>query len=121
MHPKILWPNNKKFAFTIFDDTDRANLKDIQSVYECLDELGFKTTKSVWVIKGNRPHESSGVTCDDKMYVNWLLGLKDKLYSNPKSFEYVNARLLSLGCFRIQFGTKTISLYFLIDFTQEQK
>ena len=78
MHPRISWPNNKKFAFTIFDDTDRANLKDIQLVYEYLDTLGFKTTKSVWVIKGNRPHESSGVTCDDKMYLDWLLGLKIK-------------------------------------------
>ena len=78
MHPKISWPNNKQFAFTIFDDTDRANLKDVQLVYQCLDELGFKTTKSVWVTKGNKPHESSGVTCDDKMYLNWLLELKNK-------------------------------------------
>ena len=78
MHQKISWPNNKQFAFTIFDDTDRANLKDIQLVYQCLDELGFKTTKSVWVTKGNKPHESSGVTCDDKMYLNWLLELKNK-------------------------------------------
>ena len=68
MQPKILWPNKKRFAFTIFDDTDRANLKDIQLVYQCLDDLGFKTTKSVWVTKGNKPHESSGVTCDDKNY-----------------------------------------------------
>ena len=78
MHQKISWPNNKQFAFTIFDDTDRANLKDVQLVYQCLDELGFKTTKSVWVTKGNKPHESSGVTCDDKMYLNWLLELKNK-------------------------------------------
>ena len=78
MHPKISWPSNKRFAFTIFDDTDRANLKDIQLAYQCLDELGFKTTKSVWVTKGNKPHESSGVTCDDKMYLNWLLELKNK-------------------------------------------
>jgi len=78
MYPRISWPNNKKFAFTIFDDTDRANLKDIQLVYEYLDKLGFKTTKSVWITKGNRPHESSGVTCDDKKYLDWLLGLKNK-------------------------------------------
>ena len=50
MQPKILWPNNKRFAFTIFDDTDRANLKDNQLVYQCLNELNFKTTKSVWML-----------------------------------------------------------------------
>ena len=49
---KIHWPNNKKFAFTIFDDTDGANLKDNQLVYDYLNELNFKTTKSVWVKKG---------------------------------------------------------------------
>ena len=76
MHPKILWPNNKKFAFTIFDDTDRANLKDIQSVYECLDELGFKTTKSAWVARGKYDHKDKGITCEDKTYLNWLLELK---------------------------------------------
>ena len=78
MYQKISWPNSKRFAFTIFDDTDRANLKDSQLVYQCLDELGFKTTKSVWVIEGNRPHEDSGITCDDKMYLNLLLTLKNK-------------------------------------------
>jgi len=80
MHPKISWPNNKQFAFTIFDDTDRASLKDIQLVYQYLDELGFKTTKSVWVVNGSRPNESSGITCDDKMYLNWLLELKNKKF-----------------------------------------
>ena len=34
MHPKILWPDNKKFAFAIFDDTDRANLRDNQLIYQ---------------------------------------------------------------------------------------
>ena len=68
MHQKILWPNNKKFAFTIFDDTDRANLADNQLVYKCLDNLGFKTTKSIWITEGNGVEEGKGVTCDDEEY-----------------------------------------------------
>ena len=78
MQPKIPWPNNKQFAFTIFDDTDRSNLKDNRLVYQCLNELNFKTTKSVWMIDGNKPTKDSGVTCDDKIYLNWLLELKNK-------------------------------------------
>ena len=78
MYPKISWPNNKQFAFTIFDDTDRANLRNIQSVYECLNELDIKTTKSVWVIEGNSSHEDSGITCDNEIYLNLLLELKNK-------------------------------------------
>ena len=76
MYQKISWPNSKRFAFTIFDDTDRANLKDSQLVYQCLDELGFKTTKSVWVIEGNRPHEDSGITCDDKNIFKLVVRIK---------------------------------------------
>ena len=78
MQQKIPWPNNKQFAFTIFDDTDRANLKDNQLVYQCLNELNFKTTKSVWMTDGNKLTKDSGVTCDDKIYLNWLLELKNK-------------------------------------------
>jgi len=75
---KTLWPDNKNFAFTIFDDTDGANLKDNQLVYGYLNELGFKTTKSVWVKKGDISVEKKypGITCDDKDYLHWLLELK---------------------------------------------
>lgn len=76
---KIPWPNNKKFAFTIFDDTDGANLKDNQLVYEYLNELDFKTTKSVWISRSNNDYgQKKGITCEDKSYLNWLLELKNK-------------------------------------------
>ena len=78
MYPKIAWPNNKKFAFTIFDDTDRANLRDNQLVYQYLDGLNYKITKSVWIIEGAKPHKDRGVTCDDKVYLKWLIDLKIK-------------------------------------------
>ena len=78
MQPTILWPNNKRFAFTIFDDTDRANLNDNKLVYQYLDELNFKTTKSVWVTEGNKKQEGHGITCGDKEYLYWLLELKSK-------------------------------------------
>ena len=61
-----------------FDDTDRANLKNNQLVYQYLDKLGFKTTKSVWVTEGSPAHKDAGITCEDKTYLNWLLELKNK-------------------------------------------
>ena len=78
MYPKISWPNNKQFAFTIFDDTDRANLQDSQLIYQYLDGINFKTTKSIWITEGNQPHKDSGITCDNEIYLNWLLKLKNK-------------------------------------------
>tara|TARA_B100000029_G_C17538764_1_gene945886 strand:+ start:595 stop:1527 length:933 start_codon:yes stop_codon:yes gene_type:complete len=78
MYRKIVWPNNKKFAFTIFDDTDRSNLENSRLIYNCLNDLGFKTTRSVWINKGNSKDGTEGVTCDDKSYLEWILQLKEK-------------------------------------------
>lgn len=43
------FPHNKKFAFTIIDDTDGADLENVKPIYELLAKLGFRTTKTVWV------------------------------------------------------------------------
>ena len=108
MNKKITWPDNKRFVFTIFDDTDRANLKDNQLVYQCLYELGFKTTKSAWIVKGNQPHKDEGITCDDKKYLNWLLDLK------KKGFEigYHNTTYHSSYRQEIEDGLKKFALIF---------
>ena len=45
---KIMWPQGKRFAFTIIDDTDRSNVENIGPVYDFLYENGFITTKTVW-------------------------------------------------------------------------
>lgn len=42
------FPGNKKFAFTILDDTDDATLENVKPVYDCLKAAGFRTTKTVW-------------------------------------------------------------------------
>jgi len=42
------FPNGRRFAFTILDDTDDATFENIVPVYDRLRELGFRTTKTVW-------------------------------------------------------------------------
>jgi len=42
------FPNGKQFAFTILDDTDDSTVANVRPVYECLYELGMRTTKTVW-------------------------------------------------------------------------
>ena len=42
------FPNNKKFAFTILDDTDLSTVENVGPVYRLLAELDMRTTKSVW-------------------------------------------------------------------------
>lgn len=42
------FPGNRRFAFTVLDDTDHATVSNIRPVYDFLSELGIRTTKSVW-------------------------------------------------------------------------
>jgi len=73
---KVTWPHGKKFAFTVFDDTDRATLDNIRPIYSFLSKLGFRTTKSVWPVRGNQEPVNPGATCADRDYLLWLLELQ---------------------------------------------
>lgn len=69
---KILWPDGKKFAFTIFDDTDWSTLANTSPVYDFLEDCGLKTTKSVWVNAPSRRPVNGGTSCDNREYLSWL-------------------------------------------------
>lgn len=71
----IPWPNATKFAFTVFDDTDSQSLERGKPVYDYLVDLGFRTTKSVWVNRNHDQTDKSG-TCDDPEYLQWLWSLQ---------------------------------------------
>lgn len=78
MPSPIIWPEGKKFAFTIFDDTDHASLEKLRCVYDMLAQLGFRTTKSVWPLKGNLVPRIGGATCQDPEYFSWVKGLQER-------------------------------------------
>lgn len=42
------FPDGRRFAFSILDDTDDATLENVAPVYRLLEELGFRTTKTAW-------------------------------------------------------------------------
>ena len=68
------YPDGKRFAFTIFDDADDATVANSAPVYRLLADLGFRTTKSVWVY----PPRGSfvGECLLDEPYRDWVLGLE---------------------------------------------
>lgn len=73
------WPKNKRFAFTILDDADCGTLQNGPIVYDFLNELGFKTSKSVWIFDGEVRDDNLhdiGTTCQDEKYLDWVLKLK---------------------------------------------
>jgi hypothetical protein len=72
----ISWPDGKRFAFTVFDDTDSQTLETGRAVYEFLAACGFRTTKSVWPVRGNGKPSDHGATCDEPDYREWVQDLQ---------------------------------------------
>ncbi|MFC1717383.1 hypothetical protein ACFL6S_27230 [Candidatus Poribacteria bacterium] len=71
------WPEQKKFAFTVVDDTDKATVENVKPVYDLLAESGIKTTKTVWPIAPEREGRFGGMTCQDEEYLEWLYTIRD--------------------------------------------
>lgn len=42
------FPDGKRFAFSILDDTDDSTLANVKPVYDALSDAGMRTTKTVW-------------------------------------------------------------------------
>jgi hypothetical protein len=71
------FPNNKKFAFTILDDTDLSTVKNIGPVYSLLTELGMRTTKTVWPLASVSHGRLGGSSLQDLEYLKFILKLRD--------------------------------------------
>lgn len=74
----ISWPGGKRFAFSVFDDTDLSIPGNYEAIYDLLGSLGMRTTKSVWPATGSDldPRSAQGSTCDDEEYLRTVLQLQ---------------------------------------------
>lgn len=72
-----IFPGGKRFAFSILDDTDDATMENVEPVYDFLEELGFRTTKTVWPL--DCPEGSAlyfaAETLQDKHYLEFVHSL----------------------------------------------
>ena len=73
---RIVWPDGCRFAFSIFDDTDWTTLHNGPPVYDLLEDLGFRITKSVWIDDPGPRRTTGGDTCADPAYLEWILSLQ---------------------------------------------
>lgn len=76
--PRITWPDGKRFAFTVFDDTDSQTLEKCRAVYSFLTDLGMRTTKSVWVLRPTSPSNDRGANCEDPAYLRLVKDLQSR-------------------------------------------
>jgi hypothetical protein len=75
--PRIRWPEGRRFAFTVFDDTDGMTLGSGRPVYDLLTGLGIRITKSVWPLEVDpgRHGAVGGSTLQDPGYLAWVRDL----------------------------------------------
>src|SRR6185437_7352582 len=71
------FPDNKSFAFSIFDDTDLSTADNVAPVYRLLSELGMRTTKSVWPLATVVEGKHGGCSLQDPEYLSFILHLQD--------------------------------------------
>jgi hypothetical protein len=70
---QVTWPDGKRFAVAIVDDTDASTIDNVPVLYRLLRDLGIRSTKTVWPIGGRLPPRSmDGTTCDDPGYLAWV-------------------------------------------------
>jgi hypothetical protein len=63
------YPGGREFAFTIVDDTDHSTVQNVGPIYRLLADLGFRTTKTVWV---RSPRDTfTGQSLEDPEYVEF--------------------------------------------------
>jgi hypothetical protein len=70
----LTFPEGKRFAFTIMDDTDVATLENVGPMYRLLDQLGFRTTKTVWPVgcPEGSPDFGTSATLEDAAYLDFV-------------------------------------------------
>ena len=45
---RLRFPDGRRFAFTVLDDTDMATVENVRPIYRLFEQLGMRTTKTVW-------------------------------------------------------------------------
>jgi hypothetical protein len=76
----IVFPDGKRFAFTIVDDTDQATLERNKPVYDLLSRYGLRTTKTVWVLEPTEISHTTnlGDSLSDPEYREFIAGLQGR-------------------------------------------
>ena len=70
------WPDGKRFAFSIVDDTDGATVENARPVYDFLLALGIRSTKTVWPLACAGQPITGGSTLEEPEYLRWILELQ---------------------------------------------
>lgn len=76
----VKFPGGKSFAFTVLDETEATTANGVEPVYALLQQLGMRTTRTVWPLaSAERTHsDDSAQTLEDAGYRESVLALRDR-------------------------------------------
>ena len=77
---RMVFPNGKRFAFSIIDDTDMATLERVKPVYDLLERRGMRTTKTIWMYESSDVSNPTnrGDSLHNEAYRRFILDLHRK-------------------------------------------
>jgi hypothetical protein len=107
---RLKWPDGKRFAFPVLDDSDFSNIENGPPVYEFLYNKGFSITKSVWPLRGRLKPKVGGSTCEDPDYLTWVrklrgLGFEIALHNVTYHTSKREQVIKGLEHFKVYFGS----------------
>jgi hypothetical protein len=105
--PAVSFPQGRPFAFTIIDDTDDSTVESVAPVYDLLEKLEMRTTKTVWVYPSRDVYTGGSIA--DPAYCEWVRGLHARGFEialhGVGSGSFVREEILrGLEIFRETFG-----------------
>ncbi len=106
----INWPDGKRFAFTITDDTDRSVLDRVRPVYDVLLEHGILPTKTVWPLAARGTPITGGDSLENDAYAHWVrqlaeAGVEIALHGTADESSTRDRVLEGFGRFRALLGS----------------
>lgn len=74
------YPDGKKFAFSVIDDTDVSTVENIKPIYDLLEKLRFRTSKTIWMKNciGKSKNFYRSQTMENPEYAEYVQSLKEK-------------------------------------------
>lgn len=113
---RVVWPNGKRFAFTIVEDPDGQTVEQSREIYSLLSDLGFRTTICAWTVDpGEERRNSKGETCENPEYREWLQELQRRgfeiaLHSVAPGSLSRDEIIVGLDRFREWFGGDPVTM-----------
>lgn len=107
----MIFPGNRRFAFSILDDTDDATLANVRPIYDQLRDLGLSATKTVWPLdcpEGSRLY-FAGETLQSEPYLAFVHQLKQDgfelaFHGATMESSYRERTVEALEFFHTEFG-----------------